>query len=304
MRKDEPLAFSGSPFYNAVMRTPFFFLHIPRTAGTTLNSILKNNFEEHEILSIYREDDYKQKRILSAEERDQLKLIQGHLFLQSYTPPTIYSIPVNVFTFLRDPVQRLISEYVFLKTWPNNHLYRYLNENGVTFSDYITSDSKMLRYRGKNFMTRMISGEDFDLTKFPHEPLRIAKENITTRFGFVGIQERFNESLLLLKSFLGLDSIIYEKRNALRQELKEHITQSDIAIAESYNAADRELYIYASEKFSETIEKQGPHFALQLKRFNIIISKYNTACALIAQREGLNTQEDISLPKDSPLFRK
>ena len=37
---------------------PFFFFHLPRTAGTTLNAILKDNFAPEEVLSVYRREDY------------------------------------------------------------------------------------------------------------------------------------------------------------------------------------------------------------------------------------------------------
>ncbi len=280
------------------MNTPLFFLHIPRTAGTTLNGILKDNFKDDKILSVYTDVEYKERRILSETERDRIKLIMGHLFLQSYDPPTIYSRHVRVFTFLRDPIQRLISEYLFLKKWPNNHLYNFINNNNISFSRYISSTERKLIFRGKNFMTRMLSGENFDVETFPEKALQAAKHNIASQFEFVGIQERFNESLLLLKQHLGLQSIIYEKKNALRPEVKKEISEDDIALAQEKNQADIELYNYASTLFSERVNAQSKSFSLQLKRFNIIIEKYNNACELIQKKNKIESRGDITHPKD------
>ncbi len=127
---------------------------------------------------------------------------------------------MRVFTFLRNPVERLVSEYLFQKSWPDNHLYRYLNEENVSFADYITSQAKILKYRGKNFMTRAVSGMDFGLGSFPRAALDTAKRHIERVFGFVGIQEMFDESLLLLRDFLGLRSLYHERMNVLRAARK------------------------------------------------------------------------------------
>ena len=37
---------------------PFFFFHLPRTAGTTLNAILRDNFAPEEVLTVYRREEY------------------------------------------------------------------------------------------------------------------------------------------------------------------------------------------------------------------------------------------------------
>ena len=138
---------------------PFFFFHLPRTAGTTLNAILKDNFAPEEVLSVYRREDYAACRELEVERLNRLRLIQGHLMPQSLYPPTLYGRPVRIFTFLREPVSRLISEYRFLRTWPRNHMYAYLNENNISFEHYLTGKEHQLCLRGSNFMTHALAGK-------------------------------------------------------------------------------------------------------------------------------------------------
>ncbi len=280
------------------MKTPFFFLHIPRTAGTTINAVIKNNFEPHEILSVYRDADYTMLRHIDAALLDRIKLIQGHLLLSSHDPPRIFSREVRVFTFLRNPVDRLVSEYLFLKSWPDNHLYRYLNEGEVSFCDYITSDAKELRYRGKNFMTRAVSGMDFDLSRFPRQALDTAKHHLEHVFGFVGIQEMFDESLLVLRDFLGLRSIFHERTNALRSEVKQRITEADRAVAREHNAADMELHAFAVEVFKNAVAARGPGFSRDLAAFRRINAKFGRVCALITKRAGLETDIPVEMPKN------
>ncbi len=280
------------------MNTPFFFLHIPRTAGTTINSIIKHNFEPHEILSIYRDSDYRKHETVDAALLDRIRLIQGHLLLETHDPPRIYGRDVRVFTFLRNPVERLVSEYLFQKSWPDNHLYRYLNEKNVSFADYITSQDKRLKYRGKNFMTRAVSGMDFDLGSFPRTALDTAKRYIEHVFGFVGIQEMFDESLLLLRDFLGLRSIYHERMNVLRDGAKEHVTEADRALALERNAADAELYGFAVETFKDRIAGRGPGFSRELKAFRTINAKFGRVCALITARDGPGTDTPVEMPKN------
>ncbi|UZP67511.1 sulfotransferase family 2 domain-containing protein [Desulfovibrio mangrovi] len=276
---------------------PFFFLHLPRTAGTTLNAILRDSFGREEILSVYSEQEYREFREIEAARLDGIRLIQGHLFLEEYDPPRIYSRDVSVFTFLREPVSRLVSEYLFLKSWPENHMYSYLNENKVSFREYLASVEPRLVFRGKNFMTRFYTGLHFDVNVFPAEALEVAKHNLEHVFGFVGIQERFDESLLLLGDFLGLKSLCYEKRNVLAAEKREAVSDDDIALARELNAADVELYAFARTLFENRIASLGRLFALKVREFELINTKYQKMCSAISTELVGEQNGPIILPK-------
>jgi hypothetical protein len=280
------------------MHEPFFFLHIPRTAGTTLNSILKNNFPPEEILSIYDKDDYEKNRYQSVGFLESITLIIGHLLLESTNPPTFYGMPVRVFTFLREPIARLASEYDFLRSWEANHLYTFLHENKVSFREYIRSQERCLFYRGKNFMTRCISGKNFMDEPYPEEALEYAKETLEKSFTFFGIQERFFESLVMLADILGLNNILHEKRNALKGEARTCLDEEDIALARQKNAADMELYAFALELFDKRIAALGPAFQERIKKLSILNEQYQKVSQLLMQRAEQSEQGHILLPKD------
>jgi hypothetical protein len=280
------------------MHEPFFFLHIPRTAGTTLNSILKNAFPPEAILSIYNKDEYEKNRYQSLEFLKSITLIIGHLLLGNTNPPTFYGMPVRVFTFLREPIARLASEYDFLRSWEANHLYAFINENNVSFREYIRSKERRLFYRGKNFMTRCISGRNFMDEPYPKEALEYAKETLEKSFTFFGIQERFFESLVMLADILGLDNILHEKRNALKEEARTCLDEEDIALARQTNVADIALYEFALELFDKRIAALGPVFQEKIQKLAIVNEQYQKVSHLLMQRAEQSEQGHILLPKD------
>lgn len=280
------------------MQAPFFFLHIPRTAGTTLNAVLHNHFTPDEILSVYDKEDYEAHKYHTPEFFERIKLITGHLLLDGTDPPTIYGMPVRVLTLLREPVGRLVSEYDFLRTWESNHLYALLNDKKIAFREYLGSTERQLFYRGKNFMTRCVSGEPFGDEPYPEKALSIAKKNIESNFAFVGIQERFMESLIMLGDLLGMTNMLHDRRNALKREVGTAVDEDDLAYARRLNRADIELYGFACALFDERVRAQGEVFQARVREFAFLNEKYRKISQLLQQKADASEHGGISLPKD------
>lgn len=278
----------------------YFFLHIPRTAGTTLNAILAQNFRPEEIITVYQTDEYQKHRAHSANELEGIRLIQGHLLLQQYDPPLMYGQPVDVFTFLRDPIDRLVSEYAFLRSWQSNHLYAYLNDKRISFRQYVESREQILVYRGKNFMTRSISGMDTGDGKYPVKALSRAKRHLEKTFGFIGIQERFMESLVMLGEFMGLENLLHERRNVLRDKAKPCISEDDRAVAEEYNRADRELYAFACALFDRRVEERGKAFLQRVRALEFINARYQKMSGIIEKELQGEEKGPVLRPKNTP----
>lgn len=277
------------------MPRPYCFLHIPRTAGTTLNLVLRDHFGPEAILSLYTAVEFSSNREVADADLDSVRLIQGHLLLEQYDPPRVYGRDVDVLTFLREPVARLVSEYVFLKTWPHSHMYKIVN--AMSFRDYIVSEHKHVRFKGKNFMTRVLSGRSVEGRAQIAAALSAAKFNVERVFGFFGIQELFDESLILLAHYLGLKSYCYEKRNALRPGYEVELSDADRAVALEFNSADLELYAFAKAVLRERIAAGGAALASDLERFRRVNASYQKICAMISDRIGLDQGGSIHLPK-------
>lgn len=279
-----------------IMHKPFCFLHIPRTAGTTLNTILSQNFEKDAILSLYKKEEFEQYKEILLENFQKLKLIQGHILLQNYDPPQIYSSDVKVFTFLREPLARMQSEYFFLKQWKYSQMYEVIHKNNMSFVDYITSDLSKVRYKGKNFMTRAISGEDLASSGARQKALSQAKRHLEKQFVFFGIQERFDESLVMLSKVLSLKNILYERRNVLSEKCKKTLSSHDVEVATRYNALDIELYQFACALFNDRLTSKRVVTPGEIKAFMTMNAKYQRLCELLDKKSGMQPGE-IRLPK-------
>ncbi|MEA4858208.1 MAG: sulfotransferase [Solidesulfovibrio sp.] len=266
---------------------PFLFLHLPRTAGTTLNRLLERRFAPQEVLSLYSRDDFARNAVVDRRRLDGLRLIQGHVLLTDYEAFTFYDAPVRVFTFLREPVARVISEYFFLRTWPGQHLYPLLNEPGMDLAAYVTSGHKLLRYKGANFMTRVLSGLDPDAR--PQAALERAMENLRRRFVCFGLTERFDESLLLLADVLGLTDLLYERQNVLRRPEAERATTEERALVAARNSLDTALHAFAVTLFEERLAAGGAAFAARLARHRQLLGRFQKLCRLLDARAGKET---------------
>lgn len=266
------------------MPSPLFFLHIPKTAGTTLNSILDANFGPDAILNLYTDEQYQAIRDMTYNRMADFGLVRGHIFIENYDEILDGPVPIRVFTFLRDPVERVISEYFFLKRWPKSHLYKYLNENNISLVDYVTADIGILRRRGCNNMTNSLSGTK---TLSLGERLATAWANLKDRFVFFGIMERFDESLLILRKQVGLSETFYERQNVRAVHADRQVTQGEIDVICEYNKMDLKLYQAATTEFERRVLAMGPEFQTELRMFRKVNSRYQHVAELVNQRMGI-----------------
>ncbi|MED3918054.1 sulfotransferase family 2 domain-containing protein [Priestia aryabhattai] len=213
------------------------FMHIPKTGGTTLNNIFKKFYSENEIYDhVPLEEMNKQFSQLKEEDKKNIKAISGHHF---YGIHEFFSQPYVYFSMMRHPVERVISLYYFLKSYPG---YYEENMKHMPFEDYIDWDPQ-----ATNGQTKQICGVKSQLS------VEKAKESLL-EFELIGITEMFNESLLLLKKKFKWGNIKYKKANVTKSRpLLNEVPIDIIKKIEKHNELDIELFQYIKSNFIKQI---------------------------------------------------
>lgn len=252
-------------------RPVVIFLHIGKTAGTTLRQILRKQYPPGETLLIRsrplradragerptRESTIGYFASLPEAERARPSLILGHTIfgLHRHIPR-----PATYFTLLRDPVSLTISQYYYVARNPAHPLHDVASYRSL--EAYVASGVTL---EADNSQTRAISGDT--TTPFggcTEAMLTLAKSNIEEHFAPVGLVERFDESLLLFQRTFGWKSPYYIRSNVAGK--KEPVTPEVRALIQEQNRLDLALYAWTAERFEATIAASAG-FAADLERF-------------------------------------
>jgi Sulfotransferase family len=213
------------------------FLHIPKTGGTTLNSIFRKQFMRDKL---FDHDNYQNKRMkledLTEEEKKQIQAIAGHYF---YGIHHLFNKRATYFTMLRDPIDRVISSYYYLRNTPG-----FERIKRMTLEQFVLSEPQ-----AHNLQTKMISG---DIGKNPS--IQKAMKHLQT-FSIVGVTERFNETLYLLqKEFRWIDTE-YKKINITkRRPAVTDLDPSLIQLIKENNKLDIQLYEYSKKLLNKRLQ--------------------------------------------------
>ncbi len=244
------------------------FCHVPRTAGTTLNRIIERQYDPQENYWIGRDSpDDRELRAMSPERRKQIRMLRGHF---PFGLHECFSGPSAYFTLLREPIERVISFYFFVRREPEHYAHEALLAKDMTLQRYVESRQTPIT---SNFATRMLSGT---WAGKPDEPcdedtLALAKRNLDEQFTVVGLTERFDETLLLLKQRFGWGNVCYRQHNVTRSRpARETLSAETLAVLHEHNRLDLALYDHAKVLFERQVTAAGPGFATIVRRFRLV----------------------------------
>ena len=244
------------------MKKPNIFIHIPKTGGTTINCAMNNSEWQTTPDFNYRHIDYKTKRSNSADIFNPLKyeLYEQH----------------NIFMLLRHPIDRLLSEYSFIKTRPE-----FMNLIKPTPKDF---DSYVKSKQTQNYMIGFLVGKRMYDTSFVNrDDLELVKNAIRNINIKVGIFEQYEASLSYFSEYSNLKwpKKIDIKRITLNRPTVADISEKTKLLILENNALDLDLYQYALDIFNSKIKNisnkkvqfKGNKYDYVLKftqRFNIL----------------------------------
>lgn len=220
------------------------FLHIGKTAGTTLAAVLRQRYPSRTVFTYDSHDPQPasdQLARLNPTQLRQLRLVRGHLLfgIHAQLPqPALY------IGLLRDPFARLESAYRHILVKRTHRLHAYVTSRRMTFAEFVTSGVTL---ETDNWQTRCIAGDvDTPFGRCDRTVLERAKANIDRHFALVGLSEMFDESVAVLTRMYGWRGPCYVPIN--RGSAATGTSGVEVApqLVESQIVWDRELYAYAS----------------------------------------------------------
>jgi hypothetical protein len=264
-------------------------LHIQKTAGTSLNSLVKHNFCKSRIfewssradksggLDLGTFDAVNQK--LQEFGTNRLRYISGHLPLGIHE-----RLPADAkyFTLVRDPVERVISLFYWRQQSPRSNGTSapfHINGKPLSLEEYVESSDVRL----DNFQVRVLSGapelnpaaagpgELIFTSPVKRAHLEQAKDNIAKHFITAASVAHITECALILRALYGwpIRRLYNEKKN----KNQHRPATADISfrvktlIAQA-NAYDIELCEWIDKRFAEQRKMFEPRLSRDLRSYN------------------------------------
>jgi len=280
---------------NSIRADTIIFLHIHKTAGTTLHRIIERQYRPEQIWTLDEEHGFDDLVSLTEAQRAQVRMLRGHMIFSLHElMPGI----TTYFTLLREPVERVISFYYFIRRNPHHYHYDPITSEDLSLKEFLELRQNNMMDNGQ---TRMLAGAkqyEHPVGECTRELLEAAKQNLRERFSVVGLMERFDETLLLLRQAYGWRNVFYVQQNVTSgRPLREDLPRDALDVVAEYNQLDIELYEYSAALFEEQVQQQGPRFARQVQVFRLA-NRYLARPVLLGwgnliQRAGANARRRL-----------
>jgi len=206
---------------------PLFFIHIPKTAGSSFRVAAEQYFgsdatyfdygqgskETHPDILKY-EYELKDRYLAAKCIKNNAKFLSGHVIYPKYAP---FFQPKSVVTFVREPAQQIRSHF--------EHFSRLHGYKG-SFKDFIKEN------RFANMQSKALNGVWNDA------------------IGFIGITERYSESITLFNQYYSTDIKVLDiNKNTAKPSGAYMFSEDEISLIRKMNPQDFALYDYALKRF-------------------------------------------------------
>jgi hypothetical protein len=203
-------------------------------------------------------------------------------------------------TFLREPVDRVLSHYYRHVHHPDLSPAKRRERNEAGRETAATIEEALVELRVPqltNLCTRFLCGAPSPMGELPESALDDAKANLR-EFAFVGIQERFEQSIVLLQRMLGLGAVPYLNRHVSQEGGRpsvDEISDEQRALISECNRLDVELYGFGLELFEQAVAAAGDGFAGDVEELRVRSADANDEAIRTARewldREGVTTNK-------------
>jgi hypothetical protein len=261
----------------------FAFLHVPKTAGSTLAGIVYNEYQDGSGVSLhnggiasgvlYTDKFSYPEGFFTTESRPVhatlpplddvvIKAVIGHF---SYGIHEIFDGPVAYFSMVRDPIERALSFVSHMREYRYEWLSgqeRYqpvLELAGSDGDGFVEIAKRHGLLELSNDQTRRMAGNalPFGIEEFDTEDELL--ESTLDRFDFVGLTEKFDESLVLARHHFSWSPVKgYLAKLVSPQRVKAtELSVTEVAELRRLNRLDIKLYEKVRRRF-DTLLAEAP----------------------------------------------
>lgn len=216
------------------------FHHIPKTAGSSLVQELRVVFPPYCNIAgmpvpegIEERSDMMMAQVeafLAAQATTQFRAVSGHLRLPHLRRIREALPQARVFTFLRDPVERVISEFRYTRT-PKHPTYQDYLERYPTIEDFVTDPANQNRMW--SFVAPRASTPDED-----------GLRRVFNRYAFIGTLENYADDFAFFAGLSGYPKAPSARQNVTKAQSDNAVDQTDTlhALIREHNQADIAFY--------------------------------------------------------------
>jgi hypothetical protein len=233
---------------------PIFFTHIPKTASTSLQrGVIESKVAE--------EKQHRFSGLWSAlkEEADEFDFLGGHY---PYGVHRLYGVrDPRYFVMLREPVDRAISYYYFVRA-ANSSSYTHPRAEEVRENTLLDFYQKP---EFQNVQARFVAGWWWQLlgrrftlgNQIGKVMVSQAKRHLYYQYEAFGLKERFQESAELIASRIRTSVRIPERRHQKTPDRPEvsDLDENTVRTLRSLNRWDVALYQFAVEHFEQQFDE-------------------------------------------------
>lgn len=247
----------------------FYYVHIPKTAGMTFRTVVADYFDSDEICPATLGHMMAQ---VNLQDLPKYRLLQGHLVYVDFKTLLPQKHLIHA-TMLREPVAQLVSHYEYIRRMPTDPDYAKVKE--MSLEEFVQCFA-IANLRRNTQTYHVAKAARFDIEHLPAQDVfEIALESLD-HFAFIGLVERFQDSLFLLSYIFGWRPIMNTRkenanqikngRNSQEKRYADRLSPATLQLIQENTQLDQQLYDYANQIFGdrftqmiEDLQQQHPH---------------------------------------------